>query len=44
LADPALRARMGEAARDKFLERFTVERMVEELTKIYERYAQQAME
>ncbi|HPK02767.1 MAG TPA: glycosyltransferase family 4 protein [Candidatus Sumerlaeota bacterium] len=39
LADPDLRAELGGAARRRFEERFTVERMVRELTEIYEAYA-----
>ena len=34
--DRALRERLGEAARARFLERFTIERMVEETRRVYE--------
>jgi glycosyltransferase involved in cell wall biosynthesis len=37
LKDPALRARMGEAALARARERFTVERMVEGTSAVYER-------
>ncbi len=39
LAEPGLGARLGEAARERFLEQFTVGRMVERMSEIYERYA-----
>jgi len=39
LAAPDLRARMGEAARRRFLEHFTHERMVERTTRLYEQVA-----
>lgn len=39
LDDPEGRRRMGLAARARFLERFTVQKMVDELTRIYETYA-----
>jgi glycosyltransferase involved in cell wall biosynthesis len=35
LADPARRARMGEAARERFRARFTAARMVEETLRVY---------
>lgn len=35
--DPALRSRLGEAARARFAARFTAERMVEETRAVYER-------
>jgi glycosyltransferase involved in cell wall biosynthesis len=35
-ADPAERGRLGQAARRRFLERFTAERMVEETRAVYE--------
>ena len=37
LADPAAAATLGAAARQRFLEQFTIGRMVDELTRIYER-------
>jgi glycosyltransferase involved in cell wall biosynthesis len=37
LKDPALRARMGEAALARAREHFTVERMVEGTSAVYER-------
>lgn len=39
LEDPARRRAMGQAARERFLNLFTVEKMVDQLTEIYERYA-----
>jgi glycosyltransferase involved in cell wall biosynthesis len=39
LKDPALRARMGEAARARVRANFTVARMVEEIAAVYERLA-----
>lgn len=36
IADPALRAQMGKASRERFLRRFTVDRTVEETLRIYE--------
>ncbi|MEN6625238.1 MAG: glycosyltransferase [Candidatus Sumerlaeia bacterium] len=39
LADPPLRDRLAQAARTRFEERFTIAKMVEDLTALYEHYA-----
>lgn len=39
LADPALRDRLAQSARARFTQRFTVAKMVEDLTALHERYA-----
>ena len=39
LRDPALRARLAEAARRRFEERFTIERTAEKIAALYRRVA-----
>jgi glycosyltransferase involved in cell wall biosynthesis len=39
LTDPAARTKLGQAALARFLDRFTVEQMVQQYERVYERLA-----
>ncbi|MCE5228657.1 glycosyltransferase family 4 protein [bacterium] len=43
LCDPLLRENLAQSAREKFAAKFTISTMVEELTKLYERYGRSGL-